>query len=156
MAERFTKSGHLTSSALRELAEGRMDELGRLEVSEHLAFCDACLDRYTRLLTDDVLLEVPDLMEERIMAKIRRKARELWMNKYFSAGLAACIAMFMWVTGVFDSIAFRPDSGRLENLSDATRSFSLMAREFTGDISQGLSDFLNSFDLRGVFTNEKK
>lgn len=156
MAERFTKSGHLTGFSLRELMEGRMDELGRLEASEHLAFCDACLERYTRLLTDDVLLEAPDLLEERVMARVRRKARELWMNKYFSAGLAACIAMVMWVTGVFSSIAFRPDGGRLENLSGATQSFSQMAREFSGDITQGLSDFLDSIDLRGVFTNEKK
>ena len=156
MAERFTKSGHLTGFALRELMEGRMDELGRLEASEHLAFCDACLERYTRLLTDDVLLEAPDLLEERVMARVRRKARELWMNKYFSAGLAACIAMVMWVTGVFSSIAFRPDGGRLENLSGATQSFSQMAREFSGDITQGLSAFLDSIDLRGVFTNEKK
>ncbi len=156
MAERFTKSGHLTNFALRQLVEGQMDELGRLEAAEHLAYCDACLDRYTRLLTDDVLLEAPDLLREGILAKIRRRARQLWMNKYFSAALAACIAMIMWVTGVFNTIAFRPDGQRLENLSGATHSFSEMARDFSGNVSENLSRFLNSIDLRGVFANEKK
>ena len=156
MPERFTKSGHLTNFALRQLISGQLDELGRLEAAEHLAYCDACLDRYTRLLTDDRLMEVPEFTQERILARIRRRARGLWMNRYFSATLAACIAMVLWVTGVFNSLAMPSEQPRLQDLSGATQSFSQMARELTGDITQSISDFLDSIDLRGAFANEKK
>ena len=38
-------SGCLTNEGLQALADGQLDELSRLEAAEHLAFCDACLDR---------------------------------------------------------------------------------------------------------------
>ena len=37
----------------------KRQELGRLEAAEHLSYCDECMDRYTALLTADVLEEPP-------------------------------------------------------------------------------------------------
>lgn len=156
MAEYFTIEGHLTDYALNRLIAGEPDELRRLEISEHLAFCDTCIDRYTAMLADETLLETPDLLTESILTRIRKKARALWMNQYFSASLAAAIAMVLWVTGVFDTITFRSDNKALSHLQSTTHSFSAAAGEVTGAITKGLSDFINSIDLRGVFENEKK
>lgn len=44
--ERFRADGHLTDEALLALIrQEEQSELERLEIAEHLAFCDACLQR---------------------------------------------------------------------------------------------------------------
>ena len=54
--ERFRADGHLTDEALLALIRQEdQSELERLEIAEHLAFCDACLQRYTDLLAEDAL-----------------------------------------------------------------------------------------------------
>ena len=46
--ELFDPSGHLTDRALLALVRNEeLDELARLELAEHLAYCDRCLQRYT-------------------------------------------------------------------------------------------------------------
>ena len=49
--ELFNEKGCLTNEAFTALQEGTLDELGRLEAAEHLAYCDRCMDRYTLLLS---------------------------------------------------------------------------------------------------------
>ena len=53
--ELFDKNGCLTDEGLQALQAGGLDELGRLETAEHLAYCDKCMDRYTALLKADAL-----------------------------------------------------------------------------------------------------
>ena len=49
--EQFDCGGHLTDEVLLCLIqETPMDELERLEIAEHLAYCNLCLQRYTCLL----------------------------------------------------------------------------------------------------------
>ena len=44
----FRPDGHLTDAALTALVRGDcLEELDRLELAEHLAYCDQCLQRYT-------------------------------------------------------------------------------------------------------------
>ena len=57
--ELFDKNGCLTDEGLQALQAGGLDELGRLETAEHLAYCDKCMDRYTALLTADALETPP-------------------------------------------------------------------------------------------------
>ena len=53
----FRYDGHLTDEALAALVTGEsLDETARLEMAEHLAFCDLCLQRYTDALTGTELL----------------------------------------------------------------------------------------------------
>ena len=49
--ELFDKNGCLTDEGLQALQAGGLDELGRLETAEHLAYCDKCMDRYMALQT---------------------------------------------------------------------------------------------------------
>lgn len=53
--ELFDVKGCLSEEGLHALVGGQLDETQRLEAAEHLAYCDRCMDRYTALLTDDVL-----------------------------------------------------------------------------------------------------
>ena len=40
--ESFRKDGCLSDEGLHALIAGQLDELGRLEAAEHLAYCDKC------------------------------------------------------------------------------------------------------------------
>ena len=46
----FREDGHLTDEALTALTQASPEGLARLEIAEHLAFCDLCLERYTAML----------------------------------------------------------------------------------------------------------
>ena len=62
--ELFNKEGHLTDEGLRAVVDGTLDEMGRLEASEHLSFCDSCLVRYTELLADDTQMCIRDRIRD--------------------------------------------------------------------------------------------
>lgn len=68
--ELFREDGCLTDEGLQALQDGQLDELGRLEAAEHLSYCDKCMDRYTALLTADVLETPPRGVHGTIMTTI--------------------------------------------------------------------------------------
>ena len=68
--ELFDKNGCLTDEGLQALQAGGLDELGRLETAEHLAYCDKCMDRYTALLTADALETPPHSAHKAVMAAV--------------------------------------------------------------------------------------
>ena len=84
--ELFDAKGCLSEEGLQALVGGQLDETQRLEAAEHLAYCDRCMDRYTALLTDDVLEQPP------------RSARGA------VATVAAVLALTMWRTGTLEQI----------------------------------------------------
>ena len=51
----FNEEGHITDEGFQQLIGGQADELSRLEISEHMDFCDQCVERYSELLTADLL-----------------------------------------------------------------------------------------------------
>ena len=56
--ELFTADGHLTDLAFKLLIDEQLDSLQSLEVSEHLSFCDRCLERYTEILCSDAPVDL--------------------------------------------------------------------------------------------------
>ena len=68
--ESFRKDGCLSDEGLHALIAGQLDELGRLEAAEHLAYCDKCTDRYTALLTADALSDPPRSVRRTVMGTI--------------------------------------------------------------------------------------
>lgn len=68
--ELFRDDGCLTDEGLHALIAGELDEMGRLEAAEHLSYCDKCMDRYTALLTEDVLEQPPRSARGAVMTTI--------------------------------------------------------------------------------------
>ena len=63
MKELFDPNGHLTDDAFGALLRDEpLDEMERLEISEHLSFCDRCVERYAALLDGSELLSPPCLL----------------------------------------------------------------------------------------------
>ena len=74
--------------------EGKLDELGRLEAAEHLAYCDRCMDRYTALLTDDVLEQPPRSARGAVMGTIWIR---LMQNTWGRAAVATGQQLNTWL-----------------------------------------------------------
>ena len=96
--ELFREDGCLSDEGLHALTAGQLDELGRLEAAEHLAYCDKCTDRYTALLTADALADPPRDVRRTVMSTI-------WVRLMQSA---AVLALTMWRTG---ALTFVTDHG---------------------------------------------
>ena len=91
----FREDGHLSDGALTALArnEDRFDELERLEIAEHLAFCDECLQRYTLALEDGALLVPERSCQRALWARIRSRALRMVTSRYATAAAAVALAL---------------------------------------------------------------
>ena len=75
MMELFQEDGHLTQYALDALVQNLpLDELSRLEIAEHLSFCDACVDRYSQALENCLLLTPEQPVAPSVMQRLRQRA----------------------------------------------------------------------------------
>lgn len=99
--ELFDKNGCLTDEGLQA---GRLDELGRLETAEHLAYCDKCMDRYTALLTADALETPPHSAHKAVMAAVWVRLMQNTWGRAAVAGVAAVLAFTMWRSGTVEQL----------------------------------------------------
>lgn len=83
----------------KKMLAGQLDELGRLEAAEHLAYCDKCTDRYTALLTADALADPPRDVRRTVMSTIWVRLMPSTYGRAAVAGIAAVLALTMWRTG---------------------------------------------------------
>ena len=97
--ELFREDGCLSDEGLHALTAGQLDELGRLEAAEHLAYCDKCTDRYTALLTADALTDPPRDVRRTVMSTIWVRLMQSTYGRAAVAGVAAVLALTMWRTG---------------------------------------------------------
>ena len=82
----FRPDGHLTDAALTALVRGDcLEELDRLELAEHLAYCDQCLQRYTELLSEGPMLTPARSCRESLRRRIRQRAVQLGVGRGGSA-----------------------------------------------------------------------
>ena len=102
--ELFDEKGCLSTEGLHAIVGGQLDELGRLEAAEHLAYCDKCMDRYTALLTADVLQDPPRSAHKAVMSTIWVRLMQNTWGRAAVAGVAAVLALTMWRTGTLDQI----------------------------------------------------
>ena len=143
MAELFDIEGHLTYEAFEALAKDEnLDELSRLEIAEHLSFCDNCIIRYSEYLSDLELVEAPE-MEHKIIYNIKKKINKILFNKYSSVAIAASFSIVLLISGVFTKPFEQRNkfNERVEVVNKATNS----VNDFWGEITQKI----NNIDLRG-------
>lgn len=144
----FRDDGHLSDGALAALAgsEDRFDDLERLEIAEHLAFCDDCLHRYTLLLEGAALLVPERSCQKALWTRIRSRAVRMVTSRYATAAAAVALALTMLWGGVGPARAVRL------TLPEDRPSISRQLNGLTGEISDslreavgGISDFFDGF-----------
>ena len=106
--ELFDPKGCLSEEGLQALVGGQLDETQRLEAAEHLAYCDRCMDRYTALLTDDVLEQPPRSARGAVMGTIWIRLMQNTWGRAAVATVAAVLALTMCRTG---ALTFVTDHG---------------------------------------------
>ncbi|MCI8491672.1 MULTISPECIES: hypothetical protein [Anaerotruncus] len=157
MNELFKQDGCLTDYALSALIHDEpLDELERLELSEHLSFCDACIERYTSMLSDDLLILPTEPIAPTIRARLRDRARKIFLNRYTTAAAAACFAVLFWNLGVFDFQITDKNWQTFEAFSSSTVLFSERTTRFTDGISAALNQWIYSFNFERGSNHEEK
>lgn len=152
----FREDGHLTGEALTALAgnEDRFSELERLEIAEHLAFCDACLQRYTLALEDGALLVPERSCRKTIWAKIRSRAVRLTVSRYATAVAAVTLALTVLWGG-----ADIPRPALPEDRPIVSRQLTGLTGEIHDSLRGavgGISDFLDGFRPSQLIEGGKK
>lgn len=102
--ELFQENGCFTDEGLQAVVGGQLDELGRLEAAEHLSYCDKCMDRYTALLTADVLETPPKGVKNTVMTTIWVRLMQNTYGRAAVAGVAAVLALTMWRSGALENM----------------------------------------------------
>lgn len=100
----FDAKGCLSEEGLQALVGGQLDETQRLEAAEHLAYCDRCMDRYTALLTDDVLEQPPRSARGAVMGTIWIRLMQNTWGRAAVATVAAVLALTLWRAGTLEQI----------------------------------------------------
>ena len=151
--EAFRADGHLSEAALLRLINNQpAEELTRLEIAEHLAFCDLCLQRYTELL-EGIEPETPEhSCQNALWPQIRLRALRLFPQRYATAAAAGALALtLLWGSG---HPAFLAASKEIEaTLKPHTEAWP----EQWAEALSGFSGRLQSrFDKIGAFQEELK
>lgn len=102
--ELFRDDGCMTDEGLQALLDGTLDELGRLEAAEHLSYCDRCLNRYTALLTGDVVKQPPRDLSRPVGRTILIRLMQNVYGRMAVAGVAAVLALTMWRSGSLQNV----------------------------------------------------
>lgn len=105
--ELFNERGCLTDEGLHALIDGRLDELGRLEAAEHLAYCDRCIERYTALLSGDVIETPRGPVVGPVMKSLWLRIMQNTVGRAAVAGVAAVLALTLWGSGGLQNVVSR-------------------------------------------------
>ena len=141
----FRKDGHLTNTVLEALVRGEaLPALTRLEISEHLAYCDLCLQRYTDALAGTQLLIPEHSCQETLWGRIRIRVLHMLTSRYATAAAAVILALsVLWSSKIaLPAYAAVPD--------DNTPSTEIKATE---TLPERFDSALQSFsrNLHGLF-----
>ena len=136
----FRHDGHLTDGALAALAAGEpLDEAARLEIAEHLAYCDLCLQRYTGALAGAPLLTPERSCRESLWRRIRARTVQIFTSRYAAAVAGVVLALtLVWGSG-YGSI-------RLPELPEDRPTVSDGLRKWNESLDSAMSGVNEFFD----------
>ena len=142
--EYFRPDGHLTDEALAALVRSEpLDELVRLELAEHLAYCDDCLQRYTDLLAEDALLSPVRSCRESLWVRLRMRTLRLVTSRYATAAAAVALALtVLWGSAGAKFPAAPP-------LPEVSQRFQSWPERWNDSLRGALSQFNDLFDDLG-------
>lgn len=152
MTELFDEKGCLTDEGLHALTAGGLTELQRLEAAEHLAYCDACLERYTALLTPQTLETPRHSVAAPVIRSVWVRVMQSTYGRAAVAAVAAVLALTFWTTGSFRA----PDWQSTELQKQQSAAQSAFSRAFN-DCEEYFSNSLHAvLSQHGGAANENR
>lgn len=146
----FRPDGHLTDAALTALVRGDcLEELDRLELAEHLAYCDQCLQRYTELLSEGPMLTPARSCRESLRRRIRQQGRPAWRQpvRHGRGGAVTLALTLLWGSG---NLSGRWHSTAPSLLERAGTALTEWTDAWPQAWEEALSGFSGLFDNFGV------
>ena len=142
--ELFDPAGHLTDGALLALAHEEVpDELARLEMAEHLAYCGQCLHRYTALLAEAPLLTPAHSCRESLWRRVRARTLRLLTSRYATAAAAVALALTVLWGSAAVPLPKRP------SLPEVPQRLQSWPQRWSDSLDGALSRFNDMFDDLG-------
>ena len=142
--ELFDPAGHLTDGALLALAHEEVpDELARLEMAEHLAYCDQCLHRYTALQAEAPLLTPAHSCRESLWRRVRARTLRLLTSRYATAAAAVALALTVLWGSAAVPLPKRP------SLPEVPQRLQSWPQRWSDSLDGALSRFNDMFDDLG-------
>ena len=142
--ELFDPAGHLTDGALLALAHEEVpDELARLEMAEHLAYCDQCLHRYTALLAEAPLLTPAHSCRESLWRRVRARTLRVLTSRYATAAAAVALALTVLWGSAAVPLPKRP------SLPEVPQRLQSWPQRWSDSLDGALSRFNDMFDDLG-------
>ena len=152
----FNQNGHITAEGFFLLVTEKANEMQRLELSEHLSFCDGCLEQYLKEMEKITLLETEQSIAKRVVKSIKYKTAFLAQKRFGTAVVAACIAMVLWSTGAFSWTAMQRQSDTIESLEQEIQKLSWQNQSILHDVSEKYQQIWQVLDRREEIYYGKK
>ncbi len=143
----FNKNGHITQKGLFLLLTEKADEMQRLELSEHLSFCDRCLEEYLKELEKITLLETENSISKNVIKRVKYKTAWLSQKNFGTVVAAACIAMVLWTSGAFSWQMTLQQTQTMERLEHRLERISWKNQNVLHNVSQKYQYFLDRLGL---------
>ena len=86
-------TGHITDLGFVALENEQLSLDQRLEIAEHLSFCEDCRCRYLTFVESRPLLTPTRPVTGPVMHRIRTRGRVILLRRALRAGLAACLLL---------------------------------------------------------------
>lgn len=144
----FHQNGHITAEGFFILVTEKADEMQRLELSEHLAFCDRCLEQYLNEMERITLLETEESIAKKVIKKVKHKTAFLAHKRFGTAVAAACIAMVLWTSGAFSWETMLEQVYRVEDFGEELEKISWENQNAMHNVSQKYQEILYKLDRR--------
>ena len=144
----FDQNGHITTKGLFLLITEKADEMQRLELSEHLSFCDRCLEEYLEELEKVTLLESENNISKSVIKRVKYKTAWLSQKRFGTVVAAAGIAMLLWTSGAFSWEMTLQQTQTVGKLEHRLERMSWKSQNMLHDMSQKYQYFLNKLDGR--------
>ncbi|WP_293009503.1 MULTISPECIES: hypothetical protein [unclassified Oscillibacter] len=147
----FDSGGHLTDDALQAfLSGGPLTELDRLEIAEHLDFCDTCLLRSVERLPRDALLAPAHSCQNTLWPRIRRRSNRELAGRFATAAAAIAIVASLWSFNVFGGLVTSSAAWSDSALSALRQAdFPQQAQQLDRTIGDSLSRLNELFSFGG-------
>ena len=141
----FRHDAHLTDGALAALVVAEpLDETARLEIAEHLAYCDLCLQQYTDALAGAPLLVPEHSCRESLWRRIRARTMGILTSRYATAAAAVALALtVLWGSAAISLPQRRPA------LPEVPQQLQHWPEQWSDSLNDALSRFNAMFDDLG-------
>lgn len=155
----YYANGHLTQLAFLMLEAGALTEEERELVLTHLSSCNDCMQLYVESLSEDTLMEPPEMLEQNILKhisshNIKKKQTKILTMQFVKLGIAICITMVLFVGGIFDFMTSVPPPKEEPKPQESQNQF----LDFANSFNNGFNEFAHNFNnsIKGEKKNESK